>query len=224
MTAPDLKDRMYRHDLLRQIHQLVRPQVYLEVGVQTGASLDLAKDAEVAFGIDPNPLISASGNQEIFPQTSDEFFASPTALQRLADRPIDLAFIDGDHTYDQALRDFFNIQTYGHKNTVVVFDDVLPYRQDVGSRTMVPGDWAGDVWRVDGALMAIQPNLVLVTVDVVPTGVLIAWDLDPGFVGFTDQVRKELNTASIAVPDYVISRTYAISPEAALGLLRERLA
>src|SRR5262245_53047739 len=107
------------------LHDLLKPKVYLEVGVQYGLSLDLAYAAEVAIGIDPNPLRGPNGNEQIFTMTSDEYFGTMDQL------PIDFAFIDGSHLYEDALKDFINIAALCHEKSVVVFDDVLPYNEAI---------------------------------------------------------------------------------------------
>lgn len=63
-----------RHEFLAELHALLKPKTYLEIGVQHGWSLDLAHAAEVAIGIDPMPLVEAKGNQIIYQMTSDEAF------------------------------------------------------------------------------------------------------------------------------------------------------
>ena len=44
--------------------------------------------------------------------TSDDFFASHDLAQVLGGRPVDLAYIDGMHQFEFALRDFMNLERY----------------------------------------------------------------------------------------------------------------
>lgn len=208
---------MNRHDFLAELHSLLDPQVYFEIGVQWGASLRLATNALVAVGVDPNPLVTAAHNQVIYSMASDDYFAEDFAAYRTAGL-VDFAFIDGDHHYEQAVRDFYNTQRTCHPEAVIAFDDMLPYSQEVGGRDMVPGHWAGDVWRVAPVIQANQPRLTLVYVDVDPTGLLLVWDLDPTF----DPSPLTLSDTAEVVPDYVIKRSYALEPEAALALVASR--
>ncbi len=208
---------MHRHDFLEQLHEVLDPQVYFEIGVQWGNSLRLATGALVAIGVDPQPLVVAAHNQVIYTMGSDEYFKEEFRPYRTTG-PVDFAFIDGDHHYEQAVRDFYNTQRICRSDAVIAFDDMLPYTQEVGGRDMVPGHWAGDVWRVEPIIRANQPDLTLVYVNVDPTGLLLVWDLDPAF----DPGPLTLPETPEVVPDYVINRSYALEPEAALALVRSR--
>lgn len=161
-----------RHEFLQLLHGLVQPRTYLEVGVQHGWSLQLSS-ASRSIGIDPNPLVGKSPKYTIYQMTSDEFFDKETGWDDDLADPIDLAFIDGMHLVENALRDFANIEKHCHDRSVVVFDDVLPTTVAMAAREQCPGDWTGDVWRVYDILRERRPDLVLVLVDTQPTGLLV---------------------------------------------------
>ena len=76
---------MTRYEFLASLHALLEPKVYLEIGVQYGASLVQAVDADVAYGVDPEPLIEFTANnrpnQHIFAMTSDAFFEVRTIVR-----------------------------------------------------------------------------------------------------------------------------------------------
>ena len=206
---------MNRHDFLAELHRTLKPRVYLEIGVQYGTSLDLAKDADVAVGIDPRPLTSPKGNQVIFGMTSDYYFR---AVDWTSD-PINLAFIDGMHLYEYALRDFMNIEERAAPDGVIVFDDVLPYNQFIAAREQPPGDWAGDVWKVYYLLKWHRPDLELHLVDTSPTGTLVVRNLDPG----NTTLRNTPTTWDVGdiVPGEILLREQAVSAQVVMGLLRE---
>ena len=77
--------------------------------------------------------------------TSDEFFNRRHPFAHLAGQPVDLAFIDGMHLSEFALRDFINTEKFCHAGSVVVFDDMLPRnvieagRGREGRRSTAPG-------------------------------------------------------------------------------------
>jgi GT2 family glycosyltransferase/predicted O-methyltransferase YrrM len=166
-----------RHEFLDQLHELVKPKQYLEIGVQYGISLRLARPGTVAIGIDPDPRTAAPPNGWIFPVTSDAFFAD-VPVNVLA-HPIDFAFIDGMHLVEYALRDFINCEERSHPYGVIALDDVLPYSPDIAHREPLPGDWAGDVWKLWPILAEYRPELKITMVDVEPTGLMIVQGLDP---------------------------------------------
>lgn len=209
---------MQRYEFLVALHEILRPKTYVETGVQHGTSLRLAVHSALAIGVDPAPLIAASGNQQIHQMTSDEFFTRDATLLPQA---IDLGFIDGLHHYDQALRDFFNMQRRSHLDTMIVFDDVLPYTQQVGMRAFQPGDWAGDVYKVIKILPWMQPSLKLTLVNVDPTGVLLVENLNPSYRPTIPLMPSYLEPGNDpTVPDEIINRTHAADPSNILERLR----
>lgn len=210
---------MHLHEFLSHVHEIVKPKTYLEVGVQHGTSLKLAHAAEVAIGVDPLPFIQATGNQQLQVMTSDQYFVEPYPPIF----SIDLGFIDGLHHFEQALRDFLNIEKYTHPKSVVIFDDVLPRNHAEASRTMCPGDWTGDVWKVTHALLRFRDELTIIEVDTQPTGTLMVL----GFghkksIGNVElrHIAEDEYMAMELVPDSMINRTYAWDPEMALEELR----
>lgn len=162
---------MNRYEFLDELHQQLRPRGYLEIGVQSGASLTLATCP--AVGIDPDPHVTepVGPSTTVVTATSDDFFTRPNPP---VPQPLDLVFIDGLHLFEQVLRDFGHVQRYTNPRTVVVFDDVLPRTVDEATRVMPPrGDWAGDVWRIRPWLALNRPDLQLTLVDLAPTGLLL---------------------------------------------------
>ena len=47
---------------------------------------------------------------------------------------LDLAFIDGMHLFEYALRDFINVERFADWSSVIVFDDMLPRNVDEAAR------------------------------------------------------------------------------------------
>jgi hypothetical protein len=118
-AVPDVPFSRPRHEgtgclkLLRRLHALRRPRHYLEIGTAAGKTLALAHCASIA--IDSRLRLARDIRVDkpachLFEMTSDAFFAvhNPTAL---SGRAIDLAFIDGMHHFEFALRDFMNMRT-----------------------------------------------------------------------------------------------------------------
>lgn len=222
-----------RHAFLRDLHTLVQPATYLEIGVQRGWSLAMAGPNTFAYAVDPNPVIEApiAARYELYRETSDEFFAWwPKATN---DRPqppdpaLRLAFIDGMHLAEFALRDFIGVeQLMSRDGGVVVFDDVLPYSADIAGREPLPGDWTGDVYKIHAILSYFRPDLTLVMVDVNPTGALAVVGLDPNSRVLSeryDEIVDRYITAPImnVVPDEYVTREGALPPAAALAAIEK---
>lgn len=203
-----------RHEFLARLHELLRPARYLEIGVQYGHSLKLAHPwGTFAMGIDPNPLCEPGPSQCIYTQTSREFFG-----RRPANLNIDFAFIDGSHLVEDAIFDFESILEHSHDRTVIVFDDVLPYTQKMTSRTQIPGDWTGDVWKVTSWIEWNFPFMATELVDTSPTGLLVCWNVKSQRNHFT---LLEAPPQPDEVPQEILTRSDWVSPpETAFQLLQ----
>lgn len=164
------------HELLSAVHRELAPRRYLEIGVRKGGSLRLASCDVIA--IDPEPDIQGALREgiELYRMSSDCFFDDPT-LRESATGP-DLAFIDGMHLFEFALRDFMNIERLSHSGTMVVIDDIYPSHPRQASRERQTRVWTGDIWKLYQCLLESRKDLVLVPVDASPTGLLIVAGLD----------------------------------------------
>lgn len=162
-----------KYQTLSNIHSIVKPQCYLEIGVARGNSLKLS-NAKITIGVDANPrVLNPIPNAKIFKDKSVEFFEKQNFSQ-----PIDLAFIDGSHLIEDVLKDFINIEKHSHKQTVLVLDDVSPAHPIQGNRIKQSIKWAGDVWKIVEILKELRPDLTLTLLDVAPTGMLVVTGLD----------------------------------------------
>jgi methyltransferase family protein len=203
------------YQFLAQLHELLQPRGYLEIGVFAGGSLNLASCP--AIGVDPNPLTAAHGQQRVYRMTSDAFFADegnyPDDFP-----PLDLVYIDGMHLFEVALRDFCNVAKHAHKGTVIVFDDVLPYNIDIAVREPLPGDWTGDVWKLAPILGGVK-GLRLWLTDVSPTGALVVKGANGDLSWLWDNYDQIVETW-IDIPCLDTDRSSAWSPDSVLEDLR----
>jgi len=168
-------------DLLDRIHQHVLPRTYVEIGVSTGRSLTLALPGTMSVGIDPDPRLSfpLRRGTRIFHQTSDDFFANHDLTRLFGGVQLDLAFIDGMHHFEVALRDFMNLEKSSNIGTTILIHDCLPIDEVTAARERSTSIWSGDVWRLIALLRAFRPDLEVNVVDVAPTGLGIIRGLDP---------------------------------------------
>ena len=210
-----------RHQVLGELHRVLQPRTYFEIGVRFGDSLALSRTRTI--GVDPAYRIRAELNCEIrtFADTSDDFFVRPDAFDHFGDAPVDLAFIDGMHLSEYALRDFINVEQHCAKGSVVVFDDVLPRNHLEGYRMRRTKSWAGDVYKVLEVLRRLRPDLVLVPLNTAPTGTLIVTNLDPHSTVLQNAwptLADELTANDPqTVPDDLLNRTVAVDPELVLA-------
>jgi hypothetical protein len=198
---------------LARIHETFCPELYLEIGVRGGDSLKLAKKS--AIGIDPNMHIAGQKlSAELFHETSDEFFERDVG--EAFDRLVDLAFIDGLHLFEYALRDFMSLERRMSPSGLIVVDDIFPNHTAQGSRFRRTRVWCGDVWRLLLCLAERRPDLFLLPLNCSPTGLLVIAGLDPAnrvlWQEYNPTVRHYLS-ASSEVPAAVVGRTGATDPK-----------
>lgn len=175
-------------DVISRFHQWLQPKSYLEVGVNVGNSILLVNPPTVAVGIDPVPSLKAPARAttKLFPMYSDDYFAMRDVRQDLEHNTIDFSFIDGLHLYEQALRDFINIEKYASSRSVVVMHDLLPINRLTAARERKTSFWSGDVWKVSATLIKHRPDLEVFTVAAHPTGLGVITGLDPLSTVLTD--------------------------------------
>lgn len=166
---------------LKRLHLHLKPATYLEIGVETGQSLALTVPATRAIGVDPEMdiLHKLSDNTQIFSTTSDQFFETQD-LEKLFDgKNVEMAFIDGMHLFDFALRDFINIEKGCNPNSVILIHDCFPVDEISSSRNRETNFWSGDVWKIMGILKEFRPDLNAFTIPTAPTGMGVVTRLNP---------------------------------------------
>jgi hypothetical protein len=168
-------DRPYL-EVLAELHRALAPKFYLEIGVRRGRSLRLAQCP--AVGVDPAPEITLSlpADARVLTQTSDDFFA--TLPRHPLPQAPDMAFIDGMHWFEFALRDFINIERLATATTLIVIDDVFPVHPAQAERERRTRVWTGDIWKLHRCLSELRPDLLLLALDTSPTGLLLVAGLD----------------------------------------------
>jgi hypothetical protein len=210
---------MKRQEFLSQLHRAYEPRSYLEIGTAAGRSLSLSRTRTIA--VDPAFKITSEirCDVELIRATSDDFFAGDGKLAHFPGGRIDLAFVDGLHLFEFALRDFMNVERHAHWASVIAVDDVLPRNVREPSRNrdgMVA--WTGDVFKLVVVLRRYRPDLLLLLVDTEPTGVLIVLGADPENRVLADRyeqiVAEHVYPDPQRVPNSVLRREGAVEPAA----------
>ena len=168
------------YQTLNDLHKIVKPKVYLEVGVRNGESLQYACREALCIGIDPAYDISFPHNHNtlLFKQTSDDFFKDNDILDITEGKLIDLAFIDGMHLFEFVLRDFINVEKFTRKDSIIVLHDCLPRDEETSSRERTTDFWTGDVWKIVPILKKYRPDLDIKILDSEPSGLCLITNLD----------------------------------------------
>ena len=115
----------------------------------------------------------------IFAETSDSFFAAYEARPQFSKRKIDMAFIDGLHLFEQALRDFINIEKRAAANGLIALHDCIPFDDVAAGRDYHAPYWVGDVWKCLAILLDHRPDLRIEIVGAPPSGLVLVSKLSP---------------------------------------------
>ncbi|MBA1141381.1 class I SAM-dependent methyltransferase [Mesorhizobium neociceri] len=193
-------------ETIANIHTVLTPRSYFEVGVQFGNTLELAKCETVA--VDPyfvcaKNIIGRKPRCFLYQQTSDGFFKE-TRPSKVLGKPVDLAFLDGMHLFEFLLRDFINTERECAKDSIILMHDCLPPGYKMTIRDMktaieptdnnFPGWWAGDVWKMVPTLLKYRPDLSVTVTDCAPTGLVVVTNLNPESTVLRDAYDEILKT------------------------------
>jgi hypothetical protein len=162
----------------------------------------------LAIGVDPEPKLTCTLKTEthMFIETSDVFFARRRLDSLLAGRPLSIGFIDGLHVYEQALRDFINLERYCERHSVILLHDTVPLDEATQSREKNTRFHTGDVWRVVICLKHYRPDLDVFTIAAPWTGLTVVTGLNPASRVLAD-CYEEAVARFIAVPFHEIKDT-----------------
>jgi len=181
------------YDWLGHFHQWLRPSSYVEIGLGYGRSLALAGAETKAIGIDPYQgfwerlnYVCPHSPATLFPLTSDDFFKQYDLREVIERQTFDLGFIDGLHLFEQALKDFINLERYSRKDSVILIHDCLPIAPIVAERDRCTGFWTGDVWRIIPCLKTFRPDLKIMTIPTKPSGLGVVTNLDASSTVLSD--------------------------------------
>lgn len=140
-----MKERL---EVIQKIFNKINGKTYVEVGVRFGCVF-LRMIAPRKIGIDPRfqiPLLKklfffrGFFSNEYFEKTSDDFFVQDA--NEFEKGKIDVAFIDGWHTYDQSLKDFKNCLNHLSEKGVIILHDCNPTTPEMASEKS-----AWEVWK-----------------------------------------------------------------------------
>jgi hypothetical protein len=121
-----------RTKILQEIIEYKTSSSYLEIGCDLDENFSKINLLD-KIGVDPK----SGGTHRM---TSDQFF-----LQN--DKKFDLIYIDGLHTYEQAIKDINNSIKFLNQKGLIVIHDCLPKKIWNQIVPRMHGHWNGDVWK-----------------------------------------------------------------------------
>lgn len=168
-----------RIEIIQKTIDRLSARTYLEIGVAR-ADTFLAIEAPRKIGVEPRPpdkrLAAVANDTTIrnFQLPSDDFFASHADL--FTGDPIDVAFVDGLHSWQQAARDVENCLRYLSPNGVIIMHDCNPTNEimttpyDQLEAVRMAGrwhgtSWTGDVWKAVALLRSTRDDIRIFVLD-----------------------------------------------------------
>ena len=179
---------MNRFNVIQKLLHKVQAKTYVEIGIHNG-SIIARLQCDNKLGIDPYPSLSLKSRVrkvlpasrfKVYKHTSDHFFEEHA--KNVLKKGIDVAFVDGLHTYKQALADVENCLKYLNPGGFIVMHDCNPLSEataypvsesmnevlDLAKKGEIPGwngCWNGDVWKALVHLRLAYPDLNVFTLD-----------------------------------------------------------
>ena len=154
------ENAMERLNIIQTVVEMTRAKTYLEIGVASGAIFFRVK-ARHKIAVDPRfefstmkrlrYLIKNPWNiaNKYYEMTSDEFFQNEGA--NVEQSGIDVAFVDGLHTFEQSLTDVSNCLRYLNKGGVIILILRLKLPPFLRHHSTTPGKRTSPGGRVTGA-------------------------------------------------------------------------
>lgn len=119
-------DSSWHIPFISNLADLLKPKMYAEIGIYESETLNaVAKHSDEVVGVDINPSAKQyirAKNAKFIHGTVDQLIEYLTSINA----EIDLAFIDGDHRIESALRDFEGLDKHASKNALILFHDTWP--------------------------------------------------------------------------------------------------
>jgi hypothetical protein len=121
---------------------IYKPKTYVELGLYEGETIEKVQPyIQKGYGIDMTPRpqlenLKKHSNLNIIYSTTNEFFES-------FDEGIDMAFIDADHCYESALKDFENVFQRLNNGGIIIMHDTDPE-----SDHLIDPGYCGDSYKI----------------------------------------------------------------------------
>ena len=169
---------MNRIELIRDLFAKTNFSTYLEIGCHSGLSF-LPLECRNKIAVDPHFIIPmktklswllknrSNLRNKYFEETSDAFFSKRKSYLEKA-QPLDVALVDGLHTFQTSLNDVLHTLEYLNGTGLIIMHDCLPPHKAAAIPTKQfpnekesdiegwTGEWCGDVWK---SIVYLRENL-----------------------------------------------------------------
>jgi hypothetical protein len=148
-------------ELILSILELTGCETFLELGVQSGMCLiNATRIVKRAIGVDIKDIREQKVG-EFYECTTDEFFKNFTDN-------VDIVFIDADHHFESARKDFENSLKLLNKNGIIIIHDTDPMSKDLLCQTR-----CGDSYKIINYIYNNHKELDIITLPLTLAGLSI---------------------------------------------------
>ncbi len=159
---------MHHSDFITIVASITKPNVYVELGLYQGETLvKVIPHVNKCFGVDMKPNQYLQNLENIYQNKltmnyckTDDFFLN-------FNQKIDMAFIDADHCFDSALKDFENVLLLLNDNGIIFMHDTDPINNDY----INPG-FCGDSYKLV-PLLEKRDDINIITLPLTEAGLSI---------------------------------------------------
>lgn len=222
---------MKKQVIIQSLIDKLAAKSYLEIGVQRGKNF---YEIQAPFKVAIDPQFKIGWRRRIshvhdflknhfYEMTSDHFFEN-YANEMFSKKQLDIAFIDGLHTYAQSLADFNNCFRFLSPEGIILFHDCNPLTPEAALFASSPeemqhqfpgknGEWNGDVWKTIVYLRSRRPDLQVFVFDcdygvgVVrkgqPDSMLSFTDREIDQMSYADLEKNRKSFLNMRSPDYL---------------------
>lgn len=157
-----LYDPNFMHDnIIAQIVKLTGCKKYLELGIYDGYNISRIKPhCPYCVGVDIKDVRNTF-NYNFILSSTDDFFKNNTDI-------FDIIFIDADHSFESAKKDFNNSLKILNKFGIIILHDTDPMTEFYAQ----PG-YCGDSYKIINWIIENHPDLNVITLPVTQAGLTI---------------------------------------------------
>ena len=150
---------MHHSDFLVILASIYRPNIYLELGLYEGETWKkMTPFCKRKIGVD---IVDRKIEGEIYIENTDLFFSH-------FKEKIDFAFIDADHSFESAKKDFFNCYNRLNDGGIIVIHDTDP-----NNNLLFDKGYCGDSYKITNFLENEFKHVNVVTLPIAEAGVSI---------------------------------------------------
>ena len=150
---------MHHSDFIARMTSIYRPNLYLELGLYKGETWKkVSPFCKNMVGVD---IVDHNLEGEIYIETTDYFFSH-------FQKKIDMAFIDADHSFESAKKDFINCYNLLNDGGVIMMHDTDPESDHLFS-----SGYCGDSYKIVSFLENNFENINILTLPITEAGLSI---------------------------------------------------